>query len=347
MNKTSFAIGTILKHEHDYINQFIEHHLNLGFDFFYIIIDNLDYEQINYESVIKTDYKKYIKLYNLDKNFDYEYYNNIKKQNLNPHQYWINYFNQIVLPDIKENWILMIGGDSFLYLNDLKIETYVNNVLNKYDNIFQFAFPWLAGYNLDDLEILDFCGDVNKLYFQNHNHTYGMALVSNIEKLHLSSHLFVPKNEEQIIYIPNDIIFKTDKNVTPYDIFIKNPFDINNLSKHNIFALHVQLRNYDEIIIKDYFSWNLNHNNDNLKKLILEDTYNDHISKTCAWRLHYILNNCCKKINKLDMNIKNNCLNTNIYTKNKVMEIMNLINVSQEQYDKFLNNLYVIGKKTT
>ena len=57
----SFAIATIVKNEHDYLNQFIEYHLKLGFTFFYIMIDDISYKQDSYDSYINDEYKQYIK----------------------------------------------------------------------------------------------------------------------------------------------------------------------------------------------------------------------------------------------------------------------------------------------
>ena len=39
-----FAIFTLVKFEHDFINQFIEHHLKLDINHFYIVIDNINDE---------------------------------------------------------------------------------------------------------------------------------------------------------------------------------------------------------------------------------------------------------------------------------------------------------------
>lgn len=233
----------------------------------------------------------------MNKNYDIDFYEKLIKYNSNTHDFWIKYFNNIVLKNIKEDWIFMIGCDSFLYLNGQTIDEYINDILKINENIFQIAFPWLAGYNLDNLELKDYCKDINKLYFQNHNHTYGMAKVSEIEKIHSSSHYFIPKSTQQIIYLPDNIVYEKNNNILPYDIFNINKFNIDNMNNNNIYALHVQLRNFDEILIKDYFSWSLKTQDkkNNLKKLILEKNYGEFIKNTYGLRLNYILNNNCKK----------------------------------------------------
>ncbi len=333
----TFAIGTIIKNEHDYINQFIEHHLNMGFTFFYIIVDNLTYQQDNYKKIININFLKYVKLYDLNKNYNLNLYEQLKKNNSNTHIYWINYFNSIVLQEIKEDWILMIGMDSFLYLNGNTINDYMKDIN---DDIFQIAFPWLAGYNLYNYKINNFVQEINKLYFQNHNHTYGMGKTKNIKKLHESSHFFIPKTEQQIIYIPNDIYFKTSDIITPYDIFNKNKFNINNITM--IFALHVQLRSYDEIIVKDLYSWNfVNDDKLNLlKNLITNDEINNFTKNTHGLRLYYILNNNCIKINDITLNIKkNDSLNTTCYNDNLINKVLEKINICRESYQSFLEKI--------
>ena len=335
-----YAICTILKFEHDYINQFIEHHLNIGFDSFYIIIDNLDFKQAEYINVIHDKFFKYIKLFNLDKSFDEQLYINLKINKCSTHSYWIKYFNQIVLPEVKEDWLLMIGGDSFLYLDGKNINEYMNNILTVNNNIFQVAFPWLAGYNLDNKPIDNFCNEINKLHFQYHNHTYGMGKVSNIEYLDESSHYFVPKTREQIIYIPENIILNMGKQINAFDIFKNNKFNINENS--NVFALHVQLRNYDEIIIKDLYSWNMCNDDRRslLNSLLTQNNTSNFISNTKAFRLNYILNNSCTKIKEKQLNVaNNNFINLNKYNKTVIMELLKSINIKYEQYELFINTL--------
>ena len=147
----------------DYINQFIEHHLNIGFNFFYIIVDNLDFEQIDYKNIISSKYHQNIKLYNMDKNFNFKYYQELINNNGNTHNYWINYFNNVVLKDVTEDWLLIEGCDSFLYLNGLNINNFINNVLKINKNTFQIAFPWLSAYNLENLELTN-----DKFLFPDH-----------------------------------------------------------------------------------------------------------------------------------------------------------------------------------
>ena len=41
----SVSIVTMVKHEHDFINAWIEYHYKLGFSHFYILVDNITEKQ--------------------------------------------------------------------------------------------------------------------------------------------------------------------------------------------------------------------------------------------------------------------------------------------------------------
>ena len=145
------------------------------------------------------------------------------------------------------------------------------------------------------------------------------------------------------MYLQDNIIYETNNNITACDIFNRNKFDFNDITKNNIFSLHIQLRTFDEIIIKDYYSWNLESENTkyNLKKLILDKNYSNFINNTHGLRLNYIINNSCKKIDNINLNIKEkNSLNTNKFNKIIINKLLDTLNISLDEYNNFINILY-------
>jgi hypothetical protein len=116
----SFAIYTSVKYEHDYINQFIEHHLNLGISHIYIIVDNVNDTQIDYDHIINNIFCDNVTLY---------YVNASMRQNNHEtiHNQLTNFFNNTILNDIKEDWVITIGVDSFIYLNGFNKQRHLSN----------------------------------------------------------------------------------------------------------------------------------------------------------------------------------------------------------------------------
>jgi len=338
-----YSILTVIKNEHDYINQFIEHHLNIGFSFFYIIVDNICYEQEDYLQVIQEKYKKYVKIYLLDKYFDENTCNNIKNNNLNIHDLWINYFNNIILNEVKEDWILAIGLDSYIYLNGENIDTFIKKLDT---DIFEVVFPWFCLYNLDNVSNEDFTHNINKFYTTKHDHIYSMAYVKNIEKIFSNSHYFIPKTLTQKIYIcDNKYIIKNKYISSHLEIFDHAHFNIFDLNCPKNFSFHVQIRNYDEIILKDFFSWNFinDEKKDSLKKLISNNNFENFRKLSRSLRIGFFLDGKTryKKINIDNLFIikEYNNKNTNLYSKKKINELLNDLDIKEEDYNKFIENL--------
>lgn len=84
-----------------------------------------------------------------------------------------------------------------------------------------------------------------------------MAKVNNIKFLDKSSHFYISKTKNHIIYFTNNKCLKiTDSNIS-FDLLILNSkFSIFDLGHTNFFSFHFMLRCFDEIVIKDLFYWN-------------------------------------------------------------------------------------------
>ena len=251
----SYALFTVIKFEHSYINQFIEHHLNVGFNFFYILVDNLNEEQIDYGNVIDNQFKKYVKLYIMTEHFDIDKYNKILNNTFSHHDYMILYFNEIILKDIKEHWIFVLGCDSFLYLNGNKIEDFITKFDINKNEVFQILFPMFLLFNLNNNSYTDLCHTFKNYYTIASSYMYSMARVNNIDKLHGSSHYFNSKTENQTIYFPDNRIINTSNSEIEMDkmntLLLYSMFNIFNKEHTNYFSFHFYFRCYDELIIKD------------------------------------------------------------------------------------------------
>lgn len=113
-------VVTRAKNEHGFLKVFIDHYLNLGFDFIYIFIESDQKYDIKNPKIIFIQH-----IY--------------KGNEVVPH-----IFNKFLKPLINNNkieWILHVDIDEFLFLkNNMKIQEYIS----KFDkeNIGQFIFKW-------------------------------------------------------------------------------------------------------------------------------------------------------------------------------------------------------------
>ena len=352
MEITTFAIFTTLKFEHSYINQFIEHHLNLGFNFFYLIVDNLDptHIQNDYNLIIKDEFKSFVKLYNMST----DYY--IQNTQLTIHDYFISYFNNTILQDIKEDWVLVLGCDSFMYFDGDTVHNYVKN-LNS--NIFQISFPMYMLYNLNNINYDDLCHTLNNYYTIPAMYMYSMARVNNIKCLDRTSHYFLSTSNDHVIYLPDNKNINIHNNNINFDeLLCKSSFNIFDINHTNFFAFHFYFRCYDELIIKDLLYWNLINNNKKQSfKLLLLDCINEQkltkeiflknnyggsrIKHIMSLSEHLKLNNITENFNII--NFKN--FNNEIYNTELIENILKEINISKEEYKLFIDIVHKYIKK--
>jgi len=232
----------------------------------------------------------------------------------------------------------MGAPDSFFYFNNLTIDEFTKNIR---EDVTQIAIPWIAMFNQEDLLNEDFCHNLDNLYNVTHNHTYAFAKISNITGISNIDHFFNSKNDKQIIYSPiNDTYIETSEKDLVSIVFPKSTFDLSMISKSNVFALHIMLRSYDEIIIKDYFSWKIvNENNKNaLQKLIKNFDFNNYKELSKSNRCNAIF----YKTNKVNckLNIKEyKYKNTTIYSEMIINKLLNEINSNIDEYELFKQNI--------
>ena len=342
-----YGIAVVLKNEHDYINEFIGYHVELGFTHFYILIDNICDEQPEYKNYIHPKYIEYVQFFYVDKSFDPVFYEEkIIKHNSNTHMYWINFFNKKVLPIVKKevDWIAVFGCDSFLYLDGQKIDQYIKNVS---DDVTQIAFQWKYVFNFDNVKCDLLTQNLDKFYeLCSGDHSYTMGNTSKINNLLGHSHCFDSKSDYQYILLHDTMMIKFIKAPSPYDIFCRAGYNTNMKN----YAIHIMLRCYDEMIIKDYFSWkNVNIENKNIHDAIANCDINKFNKNTQAGRTNYLkyYGQLSKRITSNVTTHIGNCIskhnNKISHYKTLIKKLLDANNLSDEQYNKFIQ--CVINKK--
>lgn len=352
MSKNTASIITLAKHEHDFINQWIEYHYKVGFSHFYILVDNTVEEQPEYEindtlknnvTLIKCNYDTIIKRFGCT----------IEEFN-NKHGYrHISFFlhglmnTEIIYNNIiKEDWVTAIGVDQFIYLNGETIQDYLSNIDKKCTQIF---FPWsISAFNNQDMPYDNLMKNVhmyNCSYNKTTGHSNGLIRVSNLQAISSNSHTFISKNDYQKIYIIDEYYTVTKEIYDILSLFKTaedkmNKLDFNSLK---LSSFHIMLRNINEIVIKNYLVWNLKDCNGT--NILINDIQN----KTCT--LSNILNrpnlltvNSDKTVNNYLTNLRIpdlNCLNTN---NNYIMIIYKEFNITEEQFNQWKSNLPYITK---
>jgi hypothetical protein len=332
-----FGIATILKNEHDYINEFIGYHINIGFTHFYILVDNICYEQTSYADYIHPEYIKYVQFFYVNNLFDPIYCKKIIDDNKNTHMYWVNFFNEKVLPTIKKEveWIAILGCDSFLKLDKKYIVDFIDGV----GDVTQIAFPWMCVFNFDNIHCDMLTHNLNKFYSLNYcDHSYTMGNTSKINHLMGHSHCFSSHDESQYIHICNNKsseVCKFPSIPSPSEIFKLSIFTGNTKN----YAIHIMLRCHDEMLIKDYFAWkNVKISDANLRDNIINCDAVGFSKKTHSGRINFI-KMYRPLVTQIKLNITENILhhdnNTNHY-KMLIKKLLDANELSNEQYVKFI-----------
>jgi hypothetical protein len=325
----------MIKNEHDFINQWIEYHLKIGFSHFYLVIDNVRYEQPEYN--INESFKSnvtFIKVNN-DTLKKYTFPGGIE------HSVFIHLLLNYEVIDkgiIKEDWVTTIGLDQFIYLKDINITTFLESIDKECT---QIIIPWsICAFNTKDLPYDNLMANVNQYLYEYNGtsgHSNGFIRTNNVKALCGSSHSFISKSFKQKIYIVDEY-FTEDSTLDTWKIFgiAREKMKLNAFGDLKISSFHFIIRNLNELIVKSYFYWydnkiQLDFLADNIKNKFVHDSLFKH-------RKLYDINN----INLQECNLLRNlntpnisCLNSNnnydaiIFNKLKDYEI------TEEQYNEW------------
>ena len=256
MSDKTFSIITPVFLEHNYINFFIEYHLSLGFDMIYILIDNSTQQQDEY--IIFDEFKPYVKMFDINMFYSpkmiYSFLEKKTKDYL-IHASLIDF----IYPLVTEDYTILLGVDSFLYLNNLSIRDYfkVNGIT---ENICQIFFRWRclentiysSTYNLfsyiDNNETIE---EKNAFY---NDHYFTMGKRSLVIKPSGDSHLY--KIDGSGIGFYEGSVFEINSADNFYTIRNK----MNDIKYYNSFhsasILHYLCRDLQNCLVKEVEYWN-------------------------------------------------------------------------------------------
>jgi hypothetical protein len=343
------GIITLVKHEHDFINQWVEYHIHLGFSHFYILVDNIGYKQPDY--VIDEKFKNKVSLIYTDDDDVKQYLNEVESSwhksgilhELINHK--ITYKNLI-----NEDWVTAVGVDQFIYMHGDTIQDYLLNIDESCD---QIIVPWTFciynNYNCDFSNFLENINSYNYEYGVHLGHSNGMIRTNNLKRLHYNSHSFISKTEKQNIYIINEY-FMFNSELDTFKVFdiAQKKIDSDSFDKIKINSFHIQLRNINESYIKGFFVWNneqytLNAMNE------LANNINNNI--TDYESIHRDIVPCEKnKIKNKTINIDPNllelkipkleCKNSSEHYNNLILEKLQTYNVNKELFENWKNNTF-------
>jgi len=334
--KKSFAIMIPIFNEYDYINFFIEYHKNLGFDKFYILID--DSSEIQADYIIKDNLIPYLEFFRLTDIYSKSDINNILF-NANHKSKLVHTALQYIFSKINEDYVITLGADSFLYLNELTIQDFLfkNNISS---DITQIFFNWINIFNKNFDNEYNLLNELNneKYTYSFSNHFFTLCQKKYIENLDITSHFYkCKKNIKNICWCNNETFVLDNNNVFNDIVNLKN----NNFIPEYGCVIHFIFRNIKDIFIKSYYSWN--NNKDNISKIINNlIKNNDHPKKILGtgFRLDFLdyLKSKNKKLNfKFNFNYKS------IVIENFLFKTMlNEINIDEKIFFEWIDK-YIIN----
>lgn len=327
-NKQSCCICCCAKNEHDFINRWLEYHINIGISHFYLLVDNIYDTQNPYS--INDLYKDKVTLVYADKNYAIK--NNIleNKDSINSN-ILIHKLLNTLFPLVKEDWIALCALDNYIYLYK-NIDNFLTCINEENSMCSQIIMPWINIANLDNNNISNFPLDLgyNTYYHTPIHSCQAIIKTLNLSHIHNNSHFFITKSETQIIYINNSyklmpkelntqLIFKLSFNY--WQPFINKGI----IDKFNSpFIIHIFLRNYEEILIKDCLSWKKDNKDVNLKNFLLFKTHkiNSHLTNRSLYiskiNNYYFFKLKLKMFNNINLFSKN----SNIYYEQLVNDIL-------------------------
>jgi len=263
----SVSIVTMVKHEHDFINAWIEYHYKLGFSHFYILVDNITEKQKDY--VIKEQYRQCVSLIHTN-DADINFYNEyIQNEGVHLSAVLHDLLNNKIIQTniIKEEWVIAVGVDQYIYLNGNTIQEYLNHIE---EDCTQVIIPWsFCFFNNNNSNFDNFLENFKsyKNVYGWGGHSNGLIRKSNLLRISGNSHSFESKTPQQKVFIIDEYyvmppsllhcihfgIVEQKLNTLPFD-------------QIKISSFHILLRNVNEDFIKLKFFWNRTkqHNHDNI-----------------------------------------------------------------------------------
>ena len=339
--KQTCCICSCIKNEHDFINRWLEYHINIGISHFYLLVDNL-YE-IQKPYIINDLYKDKVTLVNADKNYAIKHKILENKDSKNSNILIHRLINTLV-PLVKEDWVALCALDNYIYLYK-NIDDFLTCINKENSKCSQIIMPWINIANLDNNDISNFPLDLghNTYYHIPVKSCQSIIKTSNLSHIHDNSHFFITKTEKQIIYINNSYKSMPNELDTQYIFNLSSNYwqPLINKGEINIFKspfiIHIIIRTYNEILIKDCLSWKKDNKDLNLKNFLLFKTnkINSHLSCRSAYlyniNKYYIFKLKLSNFQHINLNDKN----SNIYYQELIHELLNINAIDIETYEQW------------
>jgi len=213
------CIYTRIFFETPYINFFIEHYIQLGFDKIIILqTDNIEYS-------IPNEWIDFVEIYKVENKGDIS----LKE-------------NDYILKNSDYDWILSVDLDEILILNKKykDIKDYIKIHTDIYNNITIFYFRWGMIEKIDNNGIVSFSEILTKYNIYSNSHIKSMCRKSSLLNVYIS-HLFTVN--ENNIFFEGKIVYEN-----------KPIWDLNDNSYEDTILVHLHTRSIHNIFTKSFIT---------------------------------------------------------------------------------------------
>lgn len=275
MVNQTFAIMTLVFLEQNYINFFIEYHVQQGFNMIYVMVD--DSTNFDEDYLIEDRFKPYVKLYYYSDLIKIEHAKNLIEKGVTKANILHETLMDNIYPLVNEDYVILLGIDSFLYLNNLKIDEYLKKH-NISDDVAEIFFKWRVILNLEFKPKYNLLETLNteKVKVYNHCHYFTLAKRSLVLKPHYNSHLFLTNGEAKGYCCGNNFTISQSDD---FDKIRYQLLSINYDDNHSC-ILHYINRDFQNLIVKEVYYWQVNESD--RKQNLLKLKY--HISNLIKFR---------------------------------------------------------------
>jgi len=238
----TFAVVTrIFKGEKPYINNFLDYYVNyLKVDMVYLFSN----DETNWNTIIHNDFKTRVKIDYCPTEFN-EQKNIARNMNL------LDYMSTFYLNYIKEDYILNVDCDEYLYTNNKSLNEFVNEY--NYDNIY-INWVFFSSNNFSDFNPIDVINNTKGI-----ENPVGKSLTKR------SSMIKIYDTGNKTMHTP---LLKEDATT----IKLKS-------IQTNCYIIHITSRNLRDTIIQEH-SWNGNKNiNHFIENKLTNDNFNAYPSR--------------------------------------------------------------------
>jgi hypothetical protein len=324
----TFAIITPLLLEHNYINYFAEYHINLGFDKIYFLVDDLDFIQDDYIINNKTieDKIKFINMTSYTSDEEIKHFSLYHKSGI-VHKIIQNFY-----PDVSEQYTILLGVDSFLFLNNLTIQEFFTTH-NIEDSVCQVFFKWISISN-NSVYKYNLMENINEYNKQYNYHYFTLGNKELVVTPTGDSHHYIVNNQSNITWFDGNTLLIDNKD-NFHQILDKIGSETNECNTKFGCIYHFVCRDIYDVLIKTYYYWK----REDMGKVLIRDIILNNINKDHD-RMAYFFNftntiNYCKEV---ILNISNN--NEDVeYNKKYIFKMLSECEISEEEFTNWLNIL--------